>query len=86
MKPELKKEETLALIHKFLLMENLYCKSKICQVLEVYHRITFSERNFIKCASIAHQMGDNSLQAQAIFQIAINSELYAERKSRLKEA
>jgi len=53
-KPELKKEETLALIHKFLLMENLYCKAKIGSVLEVYYKITFNEQNFKKCASIAN--------------------------------
>lgn len=76
----------MALVHKFLLMENLYCKAKVGQVFEVYYRLTYNEKNFSKCVSIANQMGDKSLQAKAIFQIAVNSELYVERKDKLKEA
>lgn len=66
-KPELKKEETLALVYKFLLMDNLYSKAKVGQVLEVYYKMTYNEKNFSKCVSIANQMGDKSLQAKAIF-------------------
>ena len=76
----------MALVHKFILMENLYCKAKVSQVFEVYYKLTYNEKNFSKCVSIANQMGDKSLQAKAIFQIAVNSELYVDRKDKLKEA